>query len=65
MRERIRRLGTELFELCCRLPKQPDAQDFFDALALVAELKALRACEERLTEFEKAEPVDGFKKQAA
>ncbi len=61
MRERIRQLGTELFELCCRLPKQPDAQDFFDALALVLELKALRACEERLTQVEKVEHVESLR----
>lgn len=50
VRERCRQLGQELFEVCCQLPKTGDAKDFAEALALVAELKALRTCEERLTQ---------------
>ena len=50
LRERIRQIGQEIFELSCQLQRQFDAKDVKKALVLVAELKTLKAYEERLTE---------------
>lgn len=50
VREHIRELGEQIFDLSLQLQREFNAQDVTRALILVAELKNLRAYEERLTE---------------
>ncbi len=52
VRERCRQLGEEISALCCQLQERFDVKDVQEALVLVAELKTLRKCEERLTQLE-------------
>ncbi len=52
IRERCRQIGKEIFELCCQLQERFDIKDVQEALVLVAELKTLRVCMERLTQVE-------------
>lgn len=50
VRERIRQIDEEVFELSCQLQRHFDPLDVREALVLVAELKSLRAYEETLRE---------------
>lgn len=48
LRERLREINQQLFEVCCQLQRQFDPKDLGTALVLVAELKTLKACEDEL-----------------
>jgi hypothetical protein len=50
VRERIRQINEEMFELSCQLQRHFDPKDVRNALVLVAELKTLRAYEETFSE---------------
>lgn len=50
--ERCRQIGQEIFELSCELQKRFDIKDVEEALPLVREWKTLKACEERLMQWE-------------
>lgn len=49
VREHVREIREKIFELSCQLQRRFDPKDMTEALLLVAELKALKAYEERLS----------------
>jgi hypothetical protein len=50
VRERVRQISQELFDLSCQLQKRFNVDDVKHALALVAEMNSLKAHEQMLRE---------------
>jgi hypothetical protein len=60
IRESCGQVNEQLLELCCKLQKEFDPRDLEQVWNLVAELKTLKACEEKLEYLEELDQVVGL-----
>ncbi len=65
IRESYGQANEQLLEVCCRLQRRFDPKDLEQAAHLVAELRTLKACEEKLEQLEELEQAVALERRKA